>query len=185
MDILSSVVCWRESLPYKKATRGCPCGFAGSRDRQCRCDAGSVERYRRRLSGPLLDRFDLQLPLPSVPWSELEREGPGGESSLAVRHRVCAARARQLERQGVLNGELDSSVLRSEVVRDKESRTLLRRAVSTHKLSVRGVSRVIKVARTIADLAGAPTVSPGHLAEALQFRSGQQVEDGDTGFEIG
>jgi magnesium chelatase family protein len=153
------------------AMNPCPCGFAGHSDRECQCDPASVERYRRRLSGPLLDRFDLRLPVPAVPWSELERDGPAGESSADVRERVCAARVRQLERQGVLNSELDSGVLRAATAGDRASRTLIAKAVRAHKLSVRGVCRVIKVARTLADLEGAALVGPAHLAEALQFRS--------------
>jgi len=167
------------------AMNPCPCGFAGSTTRPCTCDARTADRYRRRLSGPLLDRFDLRLPLPAVPWSQLEKDGPGGESTASVRQRVCIARTRQLDRQGMVNGELDASVIRPQVVRQAECRDLLRKAVLTYKLSVRGVSRVIKVARTIADLAGEPLVSPAHLAEALQFRSRELGDEGGTETEIG
>ena len=167
------------------AMNPCPCGFSGSHVRQCRCDFGTVERYRRRLSGPLLDRFDLRLPIPAVSWNELATAKPAGESSLAVRGRVCAARTRQLERQGVLNAELDTNALRVQVLRDPKSRTLLRSAVRAHKLSVRGISRVLKVARTIADLSGTPSVTPDHLAEALHFRAGELGDQGSIETEIG
>jgi magnesium chelatase family protein len=161
------------------AMNPCPCGFAGSAVRRCRCEPQAVERYRRRLSGPLLDRIDLRLDLPAVPWAELEHTDTPGESTAAVRERVCAARARQSRRQGVLNAELDGSVLRALVPPDQTSRTLLGRAVARHHLSVRGVSRMLKVARTVADLEGADRVGTAHLAEALHFRSADPDEAGD------
>ncbi len=128
------------------AMNPCPCGFAGSPGRRCRCEASVVERYRRRLSGPLLDRFDLRLDLPAVPWSELEDRRDQARRRAAVRARVCAARERQLSRQGVLNGELDGPALRTLHPTDSASRDLLRRAVDRLRLSVRGVSRVLRVA---------------------------------------
>jgi len=166
------------------AMNPCPCGFRGSQTRRCQCSGASVDRYRRKLSGPLLDRFDLQLELPSVPWSDLENDDVRTETSEPVRARVCASRGRQLQRQGRLNSELDGSELRARCFpEDASGRRVLRQAVSRLQLSVRGVSRVLKVARTIADLAGAERVQTPHLAEALQFRLPAAAEAGGN-YEI-
>jgi magnesium chelatase family protein len=167
------------------AMNPCPCGFLGSAARRCRCDALTVERYRRRVSGPLLDRFDLRLDLPAVPWAELEDQSCAAESTADVRARVCRARECQIARQGVLNGELDSLAMRALAPRDAPSRDLLRRAVGKLQLSVRGVSRVLRVSRTIADLAGSEAMALPHLAEALQFRTPDVGGPGPVDHEIG
>jgi magnesium chelatase family protein len=152
------------------AMNPCPCGFAGSRQRVCRCPPSAVDRYRRRLSGPLHDRFDLSVDLPAVPWKEL-REGVDSEGSAAVRARVEAARSAQIARQGGLNGALEGRALQRFCgPLDKTGERLLGRGVSQLGLSVRGVARVLRVARTIADLAGSPRLDPQHVAEALHFR---------------
>jgi magnesium chelatase family protein len=149
----------------------CPCGFAGQSDKKCPCTIATVERYQRRVSGPLLDRFDLQLDIPPVPWADLEAGAEPAEPSSVIRERVCAAREMQLRRQGRLNGELDDRLVRTLCEpRDEGGRRLLRDAVRSSQLSVRGVSRVLKVARTLADLSGADRVTQSHLAEALHLR---------------
>jgi magnesium chelatase family protein len=152
------------------AMNPCPCGYFGSEQRDCRCPRPVVERYWQRLSGPLRDRFDLGLELPAVPWADLQSRTPG-ESTRDVRDRVVAARERQSSRQGCLNGRLDGRALqRFARPADRAAETLLGRAVSRHRLSVRGVTRVLRVARTIADLDGSSEVTARHVAEALQFR---------------
>jgi magnesium chelatase family protein len=129
-----------------------------------------IERYRRRLSGPLRDRFDLSLEIPAVPWSDL-RASTSGESSSTVRARVLAARARQLARQACLNARLDGRGLRAAcALDDREAEGLLASGVARLRLSARAVMRVLRVARTIADLEGAVSLGAGHLAEALQLR---------------
>lgn len=152
------------------AMNPCPCGYAGSEQRACRCSPPAVERYRQRLSGPLRDRFDLALELPALPWADLQDAAPG-ESSRAVRRRVCDARARQLHRQGCVNGRLDGRTLREACrLADRASESLLARGVAKFHLSARGVTRVLRVARTIADLKAAQAIAASDLAEALQFR---------------
>jgi magnesium chelatase family protein len=153
------------------AMNPCPCGFYGTGQRPCHCPTGEVGRYQRRVSGPLRDRFDLFLELAAVPWADLSAEAAPPEGSTTVRARVVEARARQFERQGRLNGRLDDPQIRRLCPLSRgRSDLLLLRAVQKLGLSARAVSRVLRVARTVADLAGQSAVSDIHLAEALQFR---------------
>jgi magnesium chelatase family protein len=156
------------------AMNPCPCGYLGS-PKPCRCGPALLERYRARISGPLLDRIDMQLRIPALPYSDLVGEHPA-ESSQAIRARVEAARARQRERfRGCralhANAHLSSRELRRHCRQTPELAELLRAAVERLGLSARGCHRVLKVARTIADLAGSPELEPVHLREAIQYRS--------------
>lgn len=151
------------------AMNPCPCGQLGNPARECRCSADQVARYRARLSGPLLDRIDLRVEVAALPPDAL-LELPPSEASATVSSRVRAAAALQRERQGVPNAALDAAGLeRHGGVRD-ETRRWLAATLTRLGSSARATHRVLRVARTIADLAGAEAVSREHLAEALQLR---------------
>ena len=168
------------------AMNPCPCGYAGSPARPCVCSPASIDRYRSRPSGPLLDRFDLLVELPSVPWSEIAAEDATVERTAVVRARVVETRRRQLERQSMLNSELNGSRLRQNCQpASPAGLRLLQRGVEKFALSVRGVSRVLRVARTIADMEGASKVSEPHVAEALHFRLAARPSGGSAGYEFG
>ncbi len=155
------------------AMNPCPCGYLGDPVRACRCTPVEVERYRGRLSGPLRDRIDLVLEVPAVPASLLGDEG-SGEGSAAVRDRVMSARARQEARRpetGVrVNAALQGRAVWRHCRPEPAGRRLLERAVERLSLSARAYHRVLKVARTIADLAGDDLTREEHVAEALQYR---------------
>ncbi|HTE55547.1 MAG TPA: YifB family Mg chelatase-like AAA ATPase [Kofleriaceae bacterium] len=153
----------------------CPCGWLGSEQRACTCGAGSIERYRGRLSGPLLDRIDIQLFVPHVSLREL-RQGASGESSERIRERVVLARERQRHRlagQGVrTNAEMSSRVMRATCrLTDRAEVELERLCRVRVALSGRGVDRLVKVARTIADLEGVGLVDTDHVREAAGYRA--------------
>jgi magnesium chelatase family protein len=150
------------------ATNPCPCGYAADRLVPCTCSPAGVARYRRRFSGPLLDRFDLQVVVPRLHPADLA--GPEGEPSAAVRDRVAAARARQAGRGG-LNRVLGRRDLDA-VGWEPAALELLRAAADRLALTARGWDRVRRVARTVADLAGGEAVGEGHVAEALSLRVG-------------
>lgn len=151
------------------AMNPCPCGHHGSHNGRCRCTPDQVSRYRGRLSGPLLDRIDMVLELAAVPATELRTTAPG-ETSAAVRQRVVAADARQRARQGTPNAALDAPGVARHCNPDDAGGRLLASAIAHLGLSARGTHRLLRVARTIADLAGADTVGATHVAEAIQLR---------------
>jgi magnesium chelatase family protein len=151
------------------ATNPCPCGWLGDPVRRCRCTPASIYTYQRRLSGPLLDRIDLQVGVRRVPLAELASE-PRGEPSAAVRERVLAARARQHDRQGCLNAQLKPSRLRNAAVLEPASRRTLERWAEQKGLTARGFHRAWRVARTAADLEGTDIIAERHVLEALGYR---------------
>lgn len=151
----------------------CPCGYGGDPTRPCACTPHAVQRYRSRVSGPLLDRIDLQVEVPRLDWRELE-EHPAGEPSAIVRERVVRARALARDRLSpsglALNAEMGPSHVRRFCRLSRESRLLLRSAYERLGLSLRAHDRILKVARTVADLQGSREIEPAHLAEAVQYR---------------
>jgi magnesium chelatase family protein len=152
------------------AMNPCPCGFRGNPGRRCVCSPGSVERYARRLSGPLRDRFDLAVEITPVPWKDVRDPAPV-EPSEAVRTRVAHARKLQLARRQRLNSALDGRALQAACrLADRPAERLLGQGAERLRLSVRAITRVLRVARTIADLEGRDALEARHIAEALQFR---------------
>ena len=151
------------------AMNPCPCGFLGSTQRACRCTPDQIARYQGKLSGPLLDRIDLHVEVPAVP-SEQLLKAPPGESSAAIRERVVQARARALARQGKTNQALQGQEIDAHLHLDDAAAKFLNTAAARLGWSARSTHRALKVARTIADLAGAEATAVGHVAEAVQYR---------------
>ncbi len=153
----------------------CPCGFFSHPDKDCICPPGAVQKYLSRISGPLLDRIDLHVEVTPLPFSSLTGMSPG-ESSSSIRERVIAAREMQQERfltwEGIYcNAQMGSSQLKNMVILDQASSNLLKVAMEKLRLSARAYDRILKLARTIADLAGTGKVAAEHVAEAIQYRS--------------
>ncbi len=155
----------------------CPCGFFNHPEKECVCPPGSVQRYLNRISGPLLDRIDLHVEVTPVPFAELSSRSPRNEENSAlIRERVMAARAIQTQRfagiDGVYaNAHMSSKQLQEICVLPEAAQALLKQAMERLQLSARAYDRILKVARTIADLAGTEHILTEHLAEAIQFRS--------------
>ena len=159
----------------------CPCGWLGHPSGRCRCAPERVQRYVDRISGPLLDRIDMRVEVPAVPQEELLRSWPAAgvagvtdaaaeQSTASLRQRVIAARARQQQRQGKPNALLGAAEVEQHCVTDAAALQLLQRAARQLDLSARACHRVLKLARSIADLAAAETIASAHLAEAIQYR---------------
>jgi magnesium chelatase family protein len=155
------------------AMNPCPCGHHGDPDRVCGCSAYQIEKYRQKVSGPILDRIDLHVDVPRLSYDEL-RDRSAGESSATVRERVERARASGRARfQGTnrqSNAEMDNKAIEAHCTLEEAGQALLRQAVEHYHLSPRAYTRILKTARTIADLAGAENIADAHLAEALQYR---------------
>ena len=171
------------------AMNPCPCGHLGDPKKRCRCSPHDIQRYHKRISGPFLDRIDLFVEVPRLSKEELMGK-PTGEPSETIRKRVEAARRQQYERFTRSNSKSDSSTklftnaqmgvreLREHCQLTQEARLLLEAAIDRFHLSARAYSRVLKVARTIADLEGSTMIEPAHVAEALQYRSSLEMLEG-------
>jgi magnesium chelatase family protein len=156
------------------ASNPCPCGFDGDSRRRCRCLAPRLDAYRSRLSGPLLDRIDIRLRIPRLSKSELFDAEPA-EASADIRERVEVARERQRRRLGSsrlrCNAEMPGAAARQAARLTDRAEGILARAVERYALSGRAFDRVLKVARTVADLEGVERVAEEHVLEALRFRA--------------
>jgi magnesium chelatase family protein len=153
----------------------CPCGFYNHPDRDCTCPPGAVQKYLNKISGPLLDRIDLHVEVTPVAFNELSTVKPS-EGSVTIRQRVIKAREAQAERYkthpGIYcNAQMSSRMLKEICVIDKAGQNLLKTAMEKLNLSARAYDRILKVSRTIADIAGSENIKAEHLAEAIQYRS--------------
>jgi magnesium chelatase family protein len=153
------------------AMNPCPCGWAGDASGRCRCSADAILRYRGRVSGPLLDRIDLHVALGRLPAAELRTDRPGGEPTAVVRERVEAARARQIARCGKPNAQLSQAETVAMCRLTESDQALLEQAMERLQLSARSAVRILRTARTIADLDGADAIATPHLAEAIGYRT--------------
>jgi magnesium chelatase family protein len=152
------------------AMNPCPCGYAGDPSGRCRCAPDLVTRYRSRVSGPLLDRIDIQIEVARQPTTALANHAPPGEASAAVRGRVIAARQRQLRRAGKPNALLGTRELSRDCALAPADHRLLERAIDQLNLSARAYHRILRLARTIADLEASESIASAHLAEAIGYR---------------
>ncbi|UXI68457.1 YifB family Mg chelatase-like AAA ATPase [Tahibacter amnicola] len=152
------------------AMNPCPCGYAGDPRGNCTCSPDAVQRYRGRVSGPLLDRIDLRLEVPRLPLGELHGVTGGGESTAVVAARVLAARDRQMQRAGKPNGALGNREVERDCALGAGDRALIERAVEKLGLSARAYHRLLRVARSIADLDESAAIRTPHLTEAIQYR---------------
>jgi magnesium chelatase family protein len=160
---------FRAQFQLVAAMNPCPCGYLGHFNGKCRCTPDQVARYRGKISGPLLDRIDIQIEVPAVPQEALLKQADG-ETSGVIQQRVEAARQRQLARQGKPNAQLTVTEIDTLCAPDAQGAALLQQVISRLNLSARAYHRVLKVARTIADLAGSTDILTTHIAEAVQYR---------------
>ena len=156
----------------------CKCGYFGDANRECTCTPAQIHQYHSKISGPLLDRIDIEIELPSVSYNEISGKSAPGEPSEKIRERVNRARAftdarlkSQGDRTGVLNGNMPPEMIRRHCKLGEEASNLMKDAFESLGLSARGHDRVLRVARTIADLDGELEISADHIAEAIAYRT--------------
>lgn len=158
----------------RKATQECPCGYHSDPNNKCTCTIPQIQRYRSKISGPLMDRIDIQIEVPAVKYRDLASRNPG-ESSREIKKRIDAARKIQLNRfKGMKiysNAQMTNRHIKKFCQIDEASHKLLEMATNKFGLSARANTRILKVARTIADLEGQENIQPAHLSEAIQYRT--------------
>jgi magnesium chelatase family protein len=164
-------ICYPANFQLIAAMNPCPCGYYGSASQRCRCSPDQVERYRQKISGPLLDRIDIHITVNTPTAGSIIKPERNGESSEQVKQRVVAARQRQLQRQGCSNSELDNRALLQHGALDVANQAFMQQAMERLGFSARAYYRVIKLARTLADLEAETTIKQQHLSEALGYRS--------------
>lgn len=166
----NTVSCW---YPLKFNTH--PCGFYGDVKRQCRCSVKQIENYRQRISGPLLDRIDIHVEMPLVDFKDLTSDIVTGESSETIRHRVSIARTIQVDRfkkaKLTTNSAMGARQVRDHCKLDSESKGYLEHAMEQMNFLTRAHDRILKVALTLADLAGKENITSNEMLETIQFRS--------------
>lgn len=158
----------------EKCPQSCPCGYLGDTRHQCTCSPGQVHRYRRRVSGPLLDRIDIHIEVPAVPYKELSTDY-SGEKSETIRERVVNARNVQIERfkgdKIYCNGQMKTRHIKKYCKLKEDAHSLLDAAMHRLGLSARAYMRILKLSRAIADLEGSENIQSHHVSEAIQYRT--------------